>query len=111
MVLAVNETNFRQEVLDASQPVLVHFWTPWCGLCKLINPTLELMKRDIESFKLVSINADENLKLTNHYSLRNLPTIMLFHQGRLVKKLDNFNSRDRLKVALAELINYSNLVK
>ncbi|MEM7757267.1 MAG: thioredoxin family protein [Cyanobacteria bacterium P01_G01_bin.67] len=108
MVLAVNETNFQREVLDASQPVLVHFWTPWCGLCKLINPTLGMFQQETnDSIKLVSINADENFKLTNYYRLRNLPTIMLFHNGKLIKKLDNFDNRDRLQVALAELINNS----
>ena len=104
MVFAVNEINFQQEVLEASRPVLVHFWSPWCGLCRLINPMLESLKQD-QHIKLVSINADENFKLTNFYRLRNLPTIMLFENGELIKKLDDFNSRDRLRIALERLIN------
>lgn len=108
MAFAVNETTFQREVLEASQPVLVHFWTPWCGLCRLINPTLEILQEDIdESIKVVSINADENFKLTNYYRLRNLPTIMLFHEGKLIKKLDNLDSRDTLKEALSGLISNS----
>ncbi|MEL6438282.1 MAG: thioredoxin family protein [Cyanobacteria bacterium J06621_8] len=107
MVSVVDEANFQQEVLSASQPVLVHFWTPWCGLCKLVNPTLEtFQKQSQQSIKLVAINADENFQLTNHYRLSNLPTIMMFHQGKLIKKLDSFVSRDSLKTALAELISH-----
>ncbi len=105
MPSVVNETNFKQEVLD-SDLVLVHFWTPWCGLCKLINPMLETMQENHnEVIKLVSINADDNLKLANTYRLKNVPTILLFKNGKPIEKLDNFNSRDRLKTALEKIMN------
>ncbi|MCC0176881.1 thioredoxin fold domain-containing protein [Waterburya agarophytonicola K14] len=106
MSSVVNENNFKPEVLQASLPVLVHFWTPWCGLCRLISPMLETMQGKSEKqIKVVSINADENFKLANAYRLKNLPTIMLFKDGELVEKLDNFNSRDRLEMALKRLMN------
>lgn len=101
----VNEANFQQEVLETSHPVLVHFWTPWCGLCRLINPMLENMQGSSEQeIKVVSINADENLKLANTYRLKNVPTIMIFQNGELLEKLDSFNSRDRLKKALEKIM-------
>ena len=106
MPSAVNETNFQREVLEVSGAVLVHFWTPWCGLCRLISPMLETMQNSSnEEIKIVAVNADENFKLANSYRLRNLPTIMLFKDGELVERLDNFNSRDRLRAALENIMN------
>ena len=105
MPFVINETDFQREVLQDSRPVLVHFWTPWCGLCRLISPMLETIQGGDEVVKVVSVNADENFKLANFYRLRNLPTIILFKNGELIEKLDGFNSRDHLKTNLERLMN------
>ncbi|HEY9705596.1 MAG TPA: thioredoxin family protein [Allocoleopsis sp.] len=104
MVLSVRELTFTQEVLESSTPVLVHFWAPWCSLCKLINPLLMGFQSQWGSqIKLVGINADESLKLAATYQLKNLPTLILFHQGKIIERLDNFYGRDDLRLALEKI--------
>lgn len=104
MALTVNQLTFKQEVLGASMPVLVNFWAPWCGICRLVEPMLSKMQTEWGGqLKCVSVNADENLKLANAYKLKTLPTVLLFHQGDILCRLDHFRSKDDFQTAAIEL--------
>ncbi|MGG6297079.1 thioredoxin family protein [Leptolyngbya sp. AN02str] len=104
MVITVDERNFSQEVLASSAPVVVNFWAPWCGLCRLVNPLLDTLQAEWgDQVKIVSINADESLKLSNMYRLTNLPTVLLFANGDVLERLDSFHNRDDIAHASAVL--------
>ena len=101
MVLSVNERTFTQEVLKSPIPVLVHFWAPWCGLCRMISPQLIRFQTTWgEKVKIVGINADDNFKLAHTYRLTTLPTLILFADGHILHRLDRFQSRDEISTAL-----------
>ena len=109
MLPIVNEEIFDKNVLQASEPVLVHFWAPWCGLCKMINPLLNKFHSQWEGqLHLVGINADDNFKLANTYRLTNLPTLILFEQGSVICRIEGFQGREdlyrTLHAALASLL-------
>lgn len=110
MVLSVNERTFNQEVLESSIPVLIHFWAPWCGLCRLVQPLLsEFYKHGSEYIKIVNVNADENFKLSNAYRLTTLPTLILIENRTVRLRLDSFKGRDELRLVLEEIkLSYTN---
>ncbi|NER24875.1 MAG: thioredoxin [Symploca sp. SIO1C2] len=105
MVLSVNERTFRQEVLKSSQPVLVDFWAPWCGLCQIIQPILREFQLEWgNQVKVLRVNADNNFKLANTYKLKSLPTLLLFENGKVVYRLENVQGRDELRLILKKLM-------
>ncbi len=106
MTPRVNEGTFKDDVLSSRSPVLVHFSAPWCGLCRLLEPMLAQLKTEWNGqLSLVSINADENLKLANAYRLRSLPTLVLFDQGKVVHRMEDFYTNDDLQLALGDFSN------
>lgn len=101
MSLSSSDATFDTEVLGSQLPVLVHFWAPWCGLCRMIEPLLETFQSEwAGQVRLIDINADENLKLANQYRLTTLPTLMLFEDGAMYQRLDSFRGKDDLRTAL-----------
>ncbi len=105
MVLAVTDQSFERDVLESPIPVLVHFWAPWCGVCKLIAPQLQQFQIDSQQqVKVVSINADENFRLANTYKLQTLPTLLWIRQGKIVARFEGLKSRDDLKRELENLL-------
>lgn len=105
MSLTADESTFENEVLGSPVPVLVHFWAPWCGVCRLVEPLLlSLQDEWLGNLRLVDINADENFKLANHYRLKTLPTLLLFQDGTLQYRIEGIGSRDELKATLAKYL-------
>jgi len=101
MVLSVSERTFAQEVFQASTPVLVHFWAPWCGLCRAIDPTLATCDAQwAGKVKLLGVNADQSLKLANTYRLTSLPTLILFEGDRVRFRFEHYQGREELRRTL-----------
>lgn len=106
MLDTMDDSSFDREVLQTPGLVLVNFWAPWCGLCRLIDPLLNKLRSDWgESIKLVNVNADSNLRLANSYRLTTLPTVILFQDGKPIFRLDRFEGKEEFLRHLNRAVN------
>lgn len=82
---AVTDATFKQEVLESSIPVLVDFWAPWCGPCRMVAPVVdEIAQQYSDQVKVVKVNTDENPSVASQYGIRSIPTLMIFKDGQRV---------------------------
>ena len=82
--ILVNKNNFQEEVLNSDKPVLVDFWAPWCGPCRMVMPIIEAIAEENEDIKVVKINVDEDPELANRFGVMTIPTLYVFKNGEAV---------------------------
>lgn len=83
--VAVTDSSFDQEVLESALPVLVDFWAPWCGPCRMVAPVVDEIAQQFDGqIKVVKVNTDENPSVASKYGIRSIPTLMIFKNGQRV---------------------------
>lgn len=101
MALQITKDNFNTEVLKADKPVLIDFWAPWCGPCKMLTPIVEELSEELAGQVIVGkINIDEEPELASNYGVMSIPTLIVFENGEVKKQTVGFMPKDRLKETL-----------
>ena len=103
----VTDTNFQAEVLESEAPVLVDFWAPWCGPCRMVAPILEEMAAEREDLRIVKLNTDDNQETAIQYQVLAIPTMILFRNGQEVKRIQGALPKRKIESELEPALSRS----
>ncbi len=101
----ITDDTFKDDVLNSIKPVVLDFWAPWCGPCRMLSPILEEISNDYgDKIKVVSCNVDENPLSANKFNIRNIPTVLFFKQGELKNKYVGVISKKSFETEINKLL-------
>ena len=104
-VSEVTDNNFQAEVLESDVPVLVDFWAPWCGPCRMVAPVVEeIAKEKAGELKVVKLNTDENQQTSINYNVLSIPTLIVFKNGQEAKRVTGAFPKKRLEAEIEPAI-------
>ena len=89
--------NFEQEVINSKEPVLVDFWAPWCGPCRMLSPIVDQVAEAAEGVKIGKVNVDEQDELADRYSVMSIPALKFFKNGEVVKETTGFIPKETIE--------------
>jgi len=97
----VTDNSFQSEVLESDTPVLVDFWAPWCGPCRIVAPALEEIASERDDVRVVKLNVDDNQQTAVSYNVLAIPTMILFRNGAEAKRIQGAMPKKRIESELA----------
>ncbi len=105
MTAEVTDNEFENEVLKSDLPVLVDFWAPWCGPCRMVAPIVEELSHEYDGkVRFFKLNTDDNIQTAARYGIRSIPTLMIFKDGQPVDQVIGFRPKSDLKRSIDKVL-------
>ena len=82
----INKNNFHEEVMNSEKPVLIDFWAPWCGTCRMVVPIIDEIAAEHPEYKVVKVNVDEEVELASRFGVASIPTLVVMQNGMEVER-------------------------